>query len=80
MYLAMAAKVVVYEPRLTPVELKVAWATCLSLSNVQQEREHHVHARLILAKVSVSHGCRRLRNTAGGGNVTIAAAAPQSGG
>ena len=58
-HLAAVAKVVVYEPRIYEVELKVAWATCLSLGRVQQEHKQHAHR--LLPKLA----CRRLHNTAG---------------
>ena len=71
----MAAKVVVYEPRLTPVELKVAWATCLSLGRVQQEHKQHVCAPAF-AQTQRAAACttRRAR-----GNVTMAAALQSDG-
>ena len=50
-FLAAVAKVVVYEPRIYEVELKVAWATCLSLGRVQQEHKQHAHR--LLPKLSV---------------------------
>ena len=57
-HLAAVAKVVVYEPRIYEVELKVAWATRLSLGRVQQEHGKHVHAHVhvphrLLPKLSV---------------------------
>mmetsp|Transcript_63599 Transcript_63599/g.153577 ORF Transcript_63599/g.153577 Transcript_63599/m.153577 type:complete len:244 (-) Transcript_63599:130-861(-) len=50
-HLAAVAKVVVYEPRMFEVELKVAWATRLSLGRVQQEHKQHAHR--LLPKLSV---------------------------